>query len=66
MDVKVLRSELLKFSKEELVTELLAALVELAKTPPQTPGTKGGPTEAEPNRPYCKPDQSCCDFICGN
>ena len=27
---------------------------------------KGGPTEADPNRPYCKPDQSCCDFCCGN
>lgn len=26
----------------------------------------GGPTEADPNRPYCKPDQSCCDFCCGN
>lgn len=26
----------------------------------------GGPTESEPNRPYCKPDQSCCDFCCGN
>jgi hypothetical protein len=28
--------------------------------------TKGGPTEADPLRPYCKPDQSCCDFCCGN
>jgi hypothetical protein len=27
---------------------------------------KGGPTVKEPNRPYCKPDQSCCDFCCGN
>jgi hypothetical protein len=27
---------------------------------------KGGPTESDPNRPYCKPDQSCCDFCCGN
>lgn len=27
---------------------------------------KGGPTESDPNRPYCKPDQSCCDFVCGN
>lgn len=26
----------------------------------------GGPTEANPNRPYCKLDQSCCDFCCGN
>jgi hypothetical protein len=26
----------------------------------------GGPTEAHPDRPYCKPDQSCCDFCCGN
>lgn len=28
--------------------------------------TRGGPTEAHPDAPYCKPDQSCCDFICGN
>lgn len=27
---------------------------------------KGGPTVTDPNRPYCKPDQSCCDFVCGN
>lgn len=27
---------------------------------------KGGPTEKEPDRPYCKPDQSCCDWCCGN
>lgn len=27
---------------------------------------RGGPTESDPNRPYCKPDQSCCDFCCGN
>lgn len=27
---------------------------------------KGGPTEAEPDRPCCKPDGSCCDFVCGN
>jgi hypothetical protein len=27
---------------------------------------RGGPTVADPNRPYCKPDQSCCDFTCGN
>jgi hypothetical protein len=27
---------------------------------------RGGPTESNPNRPYCKPDQSCCDFCCGN
>jgi hypothetical protein len=26
----------------------------------------GGPTEEKPNRAYCKPDQSCCDFCCGN
>lgn len=26
----------------------------------------GGPTVSDPNRPYCKPDQSCCDFCCGN
>lgn len=30
------------------------------------PPAKGGPTESDPHRPYCKPDQSCCDFICGN
>jgi hypothetical protein len=27
---------------------------------------KGGPTEKCPDRPHCKPDQSCCDFCCGN
>lgn len=27
---------------------------------------KGGPTEKYPDRPYCKDDQSCCDFVCGN
>lgn len=29
-----LRTELMRLSKEELVTELLAALLELAKVPP--------------------------------
>jgi len=28
--------------------------------------TRGGPTERFPDAPYCKPDQSCCDFCCGN
>lgn len=28
--------------------------------------TWGGPTEKDPHRPYCKEDQSCCDFCCGN
>lgn len=27
---------------------------------------RGGPTEAKPDRPTCKPDGSCCDFVCGN
>lgn len=27
---------------------------------------RGGPTEGQPDRPYCKADQSCCDFCCGN
>lgn len=27
---------------------------------------RGGPTVEDPDRPYCKPDQSCCDFACGN
>lgn len=27
---------------------------------------RGGPTERNPDRPYCKPDHSCCDFCCGN
>lgn len=30
------------------------------------PDERGGPTEANPDRPYCKPDGSCCDFCCGN
>ena len=29
-------------------------------------GASGGPTEHDPDRPYCKPDQSCRDFTCGN
>jgi hypothetical protein len=29
-------------------------------------GCRGGPTASNPNRPYCKPDMSCCDFVCGN
>ena len=33
MDTEVMRSELMRYSKEELVTELLAALVELASRP---------------------------------
>ncbi len=31
---------------------------------PQDP--TGGPTVSEPDRPYCKLDQTCCDFTCGN
>lgn len=27
---------------------------------------RGGPTVNDPSAPYCKPDQSCCDFTCGN
>jgi len=27
---------------------------------------KGGPSEKYPQRRYCKDDQSCCDFCCGN
>jgi hypothetical protein len=27
---------------------------------------KGGPIEGDPDRPCCKPDQSCCDWCCGN
>jgi hypothetical protein len=30
------------------------------------PPARGGPTEKYPDRPYCKSDQSCCDFCCGN
>lgn len=26
----------------------------------------GGPTVSDPGRPTCKPDGSCCDFVCGN
>lgn len=26
----------------------------------------GGPSESQPGRGYCKPDQSCCDWCCGN
>jgi hypothetical protein len=27
---------------------------------------RGGPTEQQPDRPTCKPDGSCCEFVCGN
>lgn len=30
------------------------------------PKSRGGPTIFHPDRPYCKDDQSCCDFVCGN
>ncbi|MEY9466313.1 hypothetical protein ABH973_006726 [Bradyrhizobium ottawaense] len=46
-----------------------AGFLNLAKLQPcsQTEKpTRGGPTEAHPDAPYCKPDQSCCDFCCGN
>ncbi len=33
---------------------------------PATAAKGGGPTVDDPNRPYCKPVQSCCDFACGN
>lgn len=33
---------------------------------PQKGTGSGGPTVDDINRPYCKPDQSCCDFTCGN
>jgi len=29
-------------------------------------GIRGGPTVDHPNRRYCKDDQTCCDFCCGN
>jgi hypothetical protein len=41
--------------------------VELRKAKAEyPPSAKGGPTLADLDRPYCKPDQSCCDFCCGN
>jgi len=27
---------------------------------------RGGPTVDDPYRRYCKDDQTCCDFCCGN
>lgn len=38
----------------------------LEPSPRRSEATKGGPTASDPDRPYCKPDQSCCDFCCGN
>lgn len=29
-------------------------------------GESGGPITTHPERLYCKSDQSCCDFACGN
>lgn len=42
-----------------------AAVADLIENYPRT-ATSGGPCASDPNRPYCKPDQSCCDFCCGN
>ncbi len=47
----------------EIYTAMVAAQVDPGA---DAQGKSGGPTVAEPNRPYCKPDQSCCDFTCGN
>jgi len=41
------------------------AVADLIENHPRT-ATRGGPTESDPNRPYCNPDQSCCDWCCGN
>jgi hypothetical protein len=41
-------------------------VVEVEIRPVGPKPTKGGPTEQHPDAPYCKPDQSCCDFCCGN
>lgn len=38
----------------------------MAPLPVEPLPTRGGPTEKHPNAPYCKPDQSCCDWCCGN
>jgi hypothetical protein len=38
----------------------------MAPLPVVEPPTRGGPTEQFPDAPYCKPDQSCCDWCCGN
>jgi hypothetical protein len=47
----------------ESLGEDMPGIREAATSP--TP-TSGAPTEQHPDAPYCKPDQSCCDFICGN
>lgn len=41
MDIEIMRAELLRFSKEELVTELLGALVELAAMAERCRGCDG-------------------------
>lgn len=51
---------------DELLEAWIKARDALENRPTATRHTKGGPTEGDPNRPYCKPDQSCCDFCCGN
>jgi hypothetical protein len=49
------------YSFEALGEDMPGIRAALSPTP-----TKGGPTEDHPDAPYCKPDQSCCDFCCGN
>jgi hypothetical protein len=50
---------------EESTRKLAERFAEFQRAKSPRP-TKGGPTEAHPDAPYCKPDQSCCDFCCGN
>lgn len=52
---------------DQLAVEEAIALLERARVlvRVETP-TRGGPTEEHPDAPYCKPDQTCCDFCCGN
>ena len=46
--------------------QMRALRMKIMRADARLPGTRGGPTVGDPDRPYCKSDQSCCDFCCGN
>jgi hypothetical protein len=55
-----------KLGQGDTCGDLRQAVAEIDAVLSSDKPTRGGPTEAHPDAPYCKPDQSYCDFCCGN
>jgi len=55
-----------KLGQGDTCSDLREAVAEIDTVLSADRATRGGPTEQHPDAPYCKPDQSCCDFCCGN